>query len=61
MFDLNKDQHYELSKLDTHDKNTDHYKRMLSEKKLNNIVKKFNFLEFTIFQGGTGLQCIIKK
>ena len=61
MFDLNKDQHYELSKLDTHDKNTDHYKRMVSEKKLNNIVKKFNFLEFTIFQGGTGLQCIIKK
>lgn len=61
MFDLNKDQHYELSKLDTHDKNTDHYKRMVSEKKLNNIVKKFHFMEFTIFQGGTGLQCIIKK
>ena len=61
MFDLDKDQHYELSKLDTHDKNTDHYKRMVSEKKLNNIVKKFHFMEFTIFQGGTGLQCIIKK
>ena len=61
MFDLNKDQHYELSKLDTHDKNTDHYKRMVTKKKLNNIVKKFNFKEFTIFQGGTGLQCIIKK
>lgn len=61
MFDLDKDQHYELSKLDTHDKNTDYYKRMVSEKKLNNIVKKFHFMEFTIFQGGTGLQCIIKK
>lgn len=61
MFDLNKDQHYELSKLDTHDKNTDHYKRMVTEKKLNKIVKKFNFMEFTIFKGGTGLQCIIKK
>ena len=61
MFDLNKEQHYELSKLDTHDKNTDHYKRMVTKKKLNNIVKKFNFKEFTIFQGGTGLQCIIKK
>jgi len=61
MFDLDKEQHYELSKLDTHDKNTDHYKRMVSEKKLNNIVKKFHFMEFTIFQGGTGLQCIIKK
>ena len=61
MFDLNKEQHYELSKLDTHDKNTDHYKRMVTKKKLNNIVKKFSFKEFTIFQGGTGLQCIIKK
>ena len=61
MFDLNKDQHYELSKLDTHDKNTDHYKRMVTEKQLNNIIKKFNFKEYTIFKGGTGLQCIIKK
>ena len=61
MFDLNKDQHYELSKLDTHDKNTDHYKRMVTKKKLNNIVKKFKFKEFNIFQGVTGLQCIIKK
>ena len=30
MFDLNKDQHYELSMLDTHDKNTDHFKRMVT-------------------------------
>ena len=61
MFDLNKEQHYELSKLDTHDKNTDHFKRMVSTKKLNNMVKSFLFKKFKIFQGGTGLQCIITK
>lgn len=59
MFDVNKDQHYELFKLDTHDKNTDHYKRMITAKKLNKMVNKFK--KFTIFQGGTELQCIINK
>ena len=33
MFDLTKQQHYEFSRLDTHDKNTDHYKRHLSIRK----------------------------
>ena len=61
MFDLNKEQHYELSKLDTHDKNTDHFKRMVSAKQLNKMVKSFLFKKFKIFQGGTGLQCIITK
>ena len=61
MFDLNKEQHYELSKLDTHDKNTDHFKRMVSTKQLNKMVKSFLFKKFKIFQGGTGLQCIITK
>jgi hypothetical protein len=61
MFDLNKDQHYELSKLDTHDKNTDHFKRMVTEKQLNKMIDKFCFKKFKIFRGGTGLQCIIEK
>ena len=61
MFDLNKEQHYEVSKLDTHDKNTDHFKRMVSTKQLNKMVKGFLFKKFKIFQGGTGLQCIITK
>lgn len=61
MFDLNKDQHYELSMLDTHDKNTDHYKRMVTKNQLNKMVSRYNFKEFKIFSGGTGLQCIIKK
>ena len=61
MFDLNKKQHYELSKLDTHDKNTDYFKRMVTRNQLNVMVENFNFKKFIIFKGGTGLQCIITK
>lgn len=61
MFDLTKEQHYEISKLDTHDKNTDHYKRMVSSKQLTKMVNKFHFKQYKIFSGGTGLQCIITK
>ena len=61
MVDLTKEQHFEVSMLDTHDKNTDFYKRMVTEKQLEKIIKKFNFESYKIFQGGTGLQCIIKK
>ena len=61
MFDLTKEQHYEVSRLDTHDKNTDHFKRMVSEKQLDKMVKIFNFRAYKIFKGGTGLQCIITK
>lgn len=61
MFNLDKKQHFELSKLDTHDKNTDHFKRMVTRKKLDKMVTKFNFKKTNIFQGGTGLQCIITK
>jgi ubiquinone/menaquinone biosynthesis C-methylase UbiE len=61
MFDLSKDQHMEVSMLDTHDKNTDHYKRMLSHRELEKLIKKFDFKSYKIFKGGTGLQCIITK
>jgi len=61
IFDLTKDQHFEVSLLDTHDKNTDHFKRMVTKKQLCKIIKKFNFKSFKIFKGGTGLQCIIYK
>lgn len=61
VFNLTKNQHFEVSLLDTHDKNTDHFKRMVSEKQLCKIVKRFNFSSFKIFKGGTGLQCIITK
>jgi len=61
VFNLTKNQHFEVSLLDTHDKNTDHFKRMVSEKQLYKIIKRFNFSSFKIFKGGTGLQCIITK
>ena len=61
IFDLTKKQHFEVSMLDTHDKNTDFYKRMITEKQLEKIITKFNFKSYKIFQGGTGLQCIITK
>ena len=50
-----------MSKLDTHDKNTDYYKRMVTIRQLDKMVEGFQFKEFKIFQGGTGLQCIITK
>jgi len=56
-----KNEHFELSLQETHDKNTDHYKRMLTKKQLNKAVYKFNFKKVDIFDGGTGLQCIITK
>ena len=34
MFELTKEQHFNLSLLDTHDKNTDYYKRMITNKQL---------------------------
>ena len=61
MFDLTKRQHFEVSMLDTHDKNTDYYKRMLTPKQLKRMVGKFNFQSYEVFEGGTGLQCIIIK
>ncbi len=61
MFDLTKQQHYEFSRLDTHDKNTDHYKRHLTEKGLSKIIAKFNFQKYEINHRGNGLECIAIK
>ena len=61
MFDLTKQQHYEFSRLDTHDKNTDHYKRHLTERGLNKLMAKFNFQQYEINHRGNGLECIAIK
>ena len=61
MFDLNRDQHYELSQLDKMIKILITSKRMVTEKKLNKMINKFCFKKFKIFRGGTRLQCIIEK
>jgi len=61
MFDLTKQQHYELSRLDTHDKNTDQYKRHLTERGLNKLIARFKFQKYEINQRGNGLECIAIK
>jgi len=61
MFPLNKKQHYEFSMLDTHDKNTDHFKRHLSFNSMNKLVQNIGFKNYKIKNGGTGLLCIIKN
>ena len=61
IFALDKQQHYELSRLDTHDKNTDHFKRHLTERGLNRIIARFNFEIYEINHRGNGLECIAIK
>ena len=61
IFDLTKQQHYEFSRLDTHDKNTDHYKRHLTERGLNKVITRFNFQKYEINHRGNGLECIAIK
>ena len=61
LFDLTKEQHYDFSRLDTHDKNTDHYKRHLTERGLNKVITRFNFQKYEINHRGNGLECIAIK
>ena len=61
ILDLTKQQHYEFSKLDTHDKNTDRYKRHLTEWGLNRIIAEFKFQTYKIRHRGNGLECIAIK
>ena len=61
MFDLTKQQHYEFSRLDTHDKNTDHYKKHLTERGLNKLMARFNFQQYEINHRGNGFECIAIK
>ena len=61
ILDLSKQQHYEFSRLDTHDKNTDRYKRHQTEWGLNRIIAEFNFQTYEINHRGNGLECIAIK
>ncbi len=61
-FNLTKKQLYEFSRLDTHDKNTDHYKRHLTYRSFKKIIKAGPYSSFEINSRGNGLECIaIKK
>ena len=61
LFDLTKEQHYDFSRLDTHDKNTDHYKRHLTERGLVKVITKFKFEQYEVNHRGNGLECIAVK
>ena len=62
ILDLSQEQHFEWSQLDTHDKNTDFYKRHYTYKKFNKILKEnFNFSSIKIYERGNGLECIAIK
>lgn len=61
MFPLTKKQHFEFSMLDTHDKNTDHFKRHLSEKGFKMLISSIGFTNCKVKNGGTGLLGIVKN
>ena len=60
-FNLSREQHYEFSRLDTHDKNTDQYKRHMTENKFKKMIEKYNYQSYEINSRGNGLECIALK
>ncbi len=56
-YDLPKNIHFEWSLLDTHDRNTDHYKRHVTRSKFENMLREIGYEEFSVFVGGTGYCC----
>ena len=50
-----------FSRLDTHDKNTDHYKRHHTEWGLVKVITKFKFEQYEVNHRGNGLECIAVK
>jgi len=59
---LTKEQQYEWSLCDTHDKNTDQYKRHYTTKQFNQLVAlNFKFQSYEISERGNGLECIAIK
>lgn len=53
-YDLPKEHHYQWSRLDTHDRNTDHYKRQITKSSYLNMLKRVGFPDPQVEIGGTG-------
>ncbi len=53
-YDLPKEIQFEWSRLDTHDRNTDHYKRHVTRRQFERMFETLEFREFTVAVGGTG-------
>ncbi|MDC0244877.1 class I SAM-dependent methyltransferase [Pseudomonadota bacterium] len=56
-YDLSKTIHYEWSLLDTHDRNTDHYKRHVTQQGFEKILQSLGYAKYSVFVGGTGYVC----
>lgn len=56
-YDLPKNIHFEWSLLDTHDRNTDHYKRHVTRTGFENMLQDIGYKDFSVFKGGTGYCC----
>ncbi|NIJ19302.1 SAM-dependent methyltransferase [Sphingomonas naasensis] len=53
-FDLPKDTLYEWSRLDTHDRNTDHFKRHVTRRSYQALLEQAKLTDIEVFVGGTG-------
>ena len=53
-FDLPKDILFEWSRLDTHDRNTDHFKRHVTKRGFEHMFEVLGFARHEVFVGGTG-------
>jgi ubiquinone/menaquinone biosynthesis C-methylase UbiE len=53
-FPLSKELLYEWSRLDTHDRNTDHFKRHITRKRFLTLMKEAGNNNIEVFVGGTG-------
>ena len=52
-----KEVHFEWSQLDTHDRNTDYYKRNLTRTQMETILKSLGIENYDLRVGGTGYLC----
>jgi 2-polyprenyl-3-methyl-5-hydroxy-6-metoxy-1,4-benzoquinol methylase len=59
--ELNKQEHYELSLLDTFDGLTDYHKHLVTVSQTKRILRKMNFKELMVKKGGNGVEVVAIK
>jgi len=58
---MSKEEHYELTRLDTFDGLTDYYKHLTTVNKTRNYLKKYGFSKLEVREGGNGVEVIAVK
>ncbi len=53
---LNKEQHYELTRLDTYDGLTDYYKHLITLGRMKNVLESLHPLKYELWKGGNGIE-----